>query len=182
MNKADFLKRARREVARLNRNKKDPRYTRTIGFLVAKGFLHTNRELPKIPNIRINIEDAIWAGQNVEPRILEVLPAAVMRLEKHFDYDPRIHLELKRVIEQLRENGEGEFFGIPAEKMRPWLNIRLKDKRTKRLDEKKVIKTFRLSPATIERIKDLKTKMKISETDLLEKLFAGTLVLEQKSV
>jgi hypothetical protein len=176
MNKADFLKQAKRQVAMLNRNKKDPRYTRTIGFLVAKGFLHANRDIPKTPNIRISIEDAVWAGKNVEPRILEVLPAAVMRLEKHFDYNPEEHIDLRRVIEQLKQNIDGEFLGIPTEKIRPWLNIRLKDRRTKGLAEKKVIKTFRLSPGTIKRIKDLKTKMKISETELLEKLFDGTLV------
>lgn len=177
MNKIDFLKQAKRQVAILKRNKRDPRYIRTIAFLVGKGFLHANRELPKTPNIRINIEDAIWAGKNVEPRILEVLPAAVMRLEKHFDYNPEVHVELKKIIEKLKENTVGDFFGIPTEKIRPWLNIRLKDKRIKSLGEKKVIKTFRLSPVTIERIKDLKRTMKISEADLLEKLFSGVLVL-----
>lgn len=182
MNKADFLKQVKRQVALLKRNKKDPRYTKTIGFLVGKGFLHANRAIPKTPNIRINIEDAIWAGKNVEPRILEVLPAAVMRLEKHFNYNPEVHTELKRAIEQLRGNGEGNFLGVPTEKIRPWLNIRLKDKRIKSLDEKKVIKTFRLSPATIERIKELKKAKNISEADLLENLFAGTLIIGQKPV
>src|SRR5262249_1900769 len=137
MNRTEFLKQAKRQVALLKRNKKDPRYTRTIGFLVAKGFLHANRQIPKAPNIRINIEDAIWAGKNVEPRILEVLPAAVMRLEKHFNYNPEIHVELRAVIEKLKENVDGNFFGIPTEKLRPWLNIRLKDRRVKSLEEKK---------------------------------------------
>jgi hypothetical protein len=178
MNKADFLKQAKREVALLKKNNRDPRYVRTIGFLVGKGFLHANRNFPKIPNIRINIEDAIWAGQNVEPRILEVLPAAVMRLPNHFNFNREVHVEMDRVIEQLKKNTDGTFFGIPTEKIRPWLNLRLKDKRIKNLDEKKVIKTFRLSPGTIERIKTLKSTMKISEAELLERLVAGTLLVE----
>jgi hypothetical protein len=180
MKKADFLKRAKREVTLLNKNKRDPRYLRTIGFLVGKGFLHANREFPKMPNMRINVEDAIWAGKNVEPRILEVLPAAVMRLGRHFNYDPEVHVDLRKIIEQLKQSVEGDFLGVPAEKIRPWLNIRLKDRRVKNLDQKKVIKTFRLSPDTISTIKSLKSAMKISEAELLERLFAGTLHLEQK--
>src|SRR6185503_19340858 len=97
---------------------------------------------------------------------------------KHFNYNPEVHLELRRVIENLKGNGDGEFFGIPIEKIRPWLNIRLKDKRIKSLDEKKVIKTIRLSPATIERIRVLKRKMKISEADLLEKLVSSAVKSE----
>lgn len=179
MRKLDFLKQARLTVKHLEKKKKDPRYTRIIGFLVGKGFLHANRALLTVPNIRINIEDAIWAGRNVEPRILEVLPAAVIRLEKHFDYNPEVHLELKRAIEQLKGNGEGDFFGVPTEKMRPWLYIRLKDKRTKSFDERKVTKTFRLSPNAIERLRHLKREMNISEAELLEKLLLGALAPQQ---
>jgi hypothetical protein len=91
---------------------------------VAKGFLHTNQPVQLLPNVRINIEDAIWAGKNVEPRILEDLPAAIIRIGRHFNYEPKVHLELRKIIEALAENTEGEFFGIPGEKIRPWLNRR----------------------------------------------------------
>ena len=172
MKTADILKQAKRAAALHKKNRRDPRYVKTIGFLVAKGFLHTNAELQPMPNIRINIEDAIWAGITVEPRILEVLPAAVIRMEKHFDYNPELHVELKKVIELLEEDKEGEFYGIPMEKIKPWLNLRLRDKRVKKVNEKKVMKTFRFSPDTIAKIKNLKKVMRVSETELLENLIA----------
>ena len=78
MNKAEFLKQAKQAVALLKRYKRDPRYVRTVGLLVTKGFLHTNRELPRMPNVRVNIEDAIWAGKNVEPRILDTIDASAV--------------------------------------------------------------------------------------------------------
>ena len=90
-----------------------------------------------MPNARIDIEDAIWAGKNLEPRILEVLHAAVIRLGKHFNFDPQKHRELNYAIEGLKSNGEGHFFCIPLTKIRPWLNIRLKERRTKKEIEKK---------------------------------------------
>jgi len=54
-----------------------------MGFLVAKGFLYTNKKIPLNPNEHINLKDAIWAGRFVEPRILEVLPAAYERFKKY---------------------------------------------------------------------------------------------------
>ena len=61
----------------------DRRFRESMGFLVAKGFLKTNFPVPLLPNKRLRLEDVLWAGTHVEPRILEVLPAAVLRLEQH---------------------------------------------------------------------------------------------------
>ena len=58
-----------------------------MGFLVAKGFLYTNKKIPLNPNQHINLNDAVWAGLFIEPRILEVLPAAYERFKKHFSVD-----------------------------------------------------------------------------------------------
>jgi hypothetical protein len=77
MNKQEILARAKKSAALNERNRKDQRYIKVMGFLVAKGFLYTNRPTPLLPNARIDVEDAIWAGQKVEPRILEVLPAGL---------------------------------------------------------------------------------------------------------
>ena len=118
MKREDILKQAKIAAALNKKNRRDPRYLRAIGFLVAKGFLFTNQQIPRTPNIRIDIEDAIWAGENVEPRILEVLPAAVMRMKKHFNYNPVVHTELRKIIELLKKNKEGEFFGILTDRLR----------------------------------------------------------------
>jgi hypothetical protein len=77
---------------------------------------------------------------------------------------------MRKIIELLEEKRDGEFFGIPAEKIRPWLNLRLKDRRVKNFGEKKVMKTFRFKPETIAKIAKLKKTMKKSETEILESL------------
>jgi hypothetical protein len=78
--------------------------------------------------------------------ILEVLPVAALRLAKHFDLDPIKHRELAQVVNQLRkrEKTGADFFGMPYEKIKVWVDLPLSDKRMKTMIEKKVMKTFRL--------------------------------------
>jgi hypothetical protein len=173
MNNNEILKKAKALAKVFEKRRKDQRYKKTMGFLVAKGFLYTNQDITMIPNARIKIDDAIWAGRNVEPRILEVLPAAVMRLTKHFDYKPEKHIDLKVAIEKIKNGESGHFFGIGLEKIKPWLNINLSDGRTKKTVNKKVMKTFRLLPETVEKLKRLKVKSGQSEAEIIEKLVAG---------
>jgi hypothetical protein len=168
--KEEILARAKKASLKNAKKRKDIRFLNVMGFLVAKGFLYTNQQIQKLPNARIDIEDAIWAGKNLEPRILEVLPAAVIRLGKHFNFDPQMHRELNYAIEGLKSNKEGDFFGIPLAKIRPWLNIRLKDRRTKREIEKKIPKTFRLRLDTIGKLKALKNSTRKSEAQIIEDL------------
>jgi|GEM_PF-652993 len=171
MNRDELLKKIKQKARLDARNRLDPRFRQTMGFLVAKGFLQTNFELQKLPNQRIRIEDAIWAGKNVEPRILEVLPAAVLRLEKHFDLNKEIHKELARVVTQLRDGVEAgdKFCEIPYQKLRAWVNISLRDGRTKIPGEKKIMKTFRLSPRAVEVLEQASRDSGLSVTEVLEK-------------
>lgn len=173
MNRNEILKRAKQAAAINKKNRKDPRYVKVMGFLIAKGFLHTNQDLPLLPNARLMVEDALWAGRNVEPRILEVLPAAVIRMGTHFNFDPERHIDLAQVIDLLKAGGKGAFLKIPLEKIEPWLNIRLKDGRTKVLQEKKIMKTFRLSPDTLAKIRAIKKATHKTETEIIEKLVAA---------
>jgi hypothetical protein len=153
----------------------DPRYLTTMGFLVAKGFLKANRPLPALPNQRLRIEDALWAGKNVEPRILEVLPAAVLRLGRHFDLDPEQHPELARVIHQLKTfavKGD-DFLGMPFAKIKVWADFPLRDKRVKASREKKIVRTYRFSPAVLDLLKKKAQAENCTETEILEKLVAS---------
>ena len=143
-----------------------------MGLLVAKGFLKTNLDIPALPNIRIKIDDAIWAGKNVEPRILEVLPAAVLRLNRHFDLDAASQPELARAVEQLRRRSEqGDLFcGVPYDKYRIWADFPLDDKRMKLPARKKIVKTFRLEPPLVEKLRSLSKAKGCSETSVLERM------------
>lgn len=175
MNKQELLRKIKAKAKIDERNRHDPRFLETCGFLVAKGFLKTNMDVPLLPNKRIRLDDALWAGQHVEPRILEVLPAAVLRLEKHFDFDPLRYPDLAETIEHLRQGDKKgpEFRGMPFEKLRQWVNFPLPDKRMKKLAEKKILKTFRLDPRAVARLKEMAKKKGVTETELVEGLIVG---------
>lgn len=165
------------ELAQLDKKRRaDPRYLKIMGFLVAKGFLYTNKKIPLRPNEHINLADAIWAGRFVEPRILEVLPAAYERFKKHFSGDADTIAKFEHVINCIRHknNPSSEFYGISLEKIKPWFFIRLRDRRSKSLDKRKVSKTFRFKPETAEILKNLKDQTGQSETEILEKLIAAS--------
>ena len=175
MNKETLLRKIKAKAKVDEKNRHDPRFLETMGFLVAKGFLKTNLEVPLLPNKRLHIDNAVWAGLHVEPRILEVLPAAVLRLAKHFDLDPVKHPELAGVVDQLRNRKEkGKVFcGMPYEKIKIWADLPLRDKRMKSMTEKKVIKTFRLDPRALARLKKRAQENNCSETEILEKLLTN---------
>lgn len=175
MNNDELLKIIKKKENRDIVNRRDPRFLNTMGFLVAKGFLKTNYSLPLTPNRRLVLDDVIWAGQNIEPRILEVLPAAVLRLGKHFDFNPKKHIELNRVIEQLKKNEKqgDDFFGIPYKKIKIWTEFQLPDKRVKKVTEKKIMKTLRLSPAAQDKLKKTAELRKCTETEVIENFLLG---------
>ena len=175
MKRKDLIKRIVHGAKRDEINRRDPRYTETMGFLVAKGFLKTNQELPLLPNKRILIADAVWAGTNVEPRILEVLPAAILRLPRHFDLDPVKHDELFATVERLKkqEPKGALLWGIPYEKLKTWAYLPLKDRRMKDVGKKKVTKTFRLKPEVVKRLKQLAKSLNCTETEALERSLVG---------
>jgi len=146
-----------------------------MGFLAAKGFLHSNEKIPLYPNGHINLKDAIWAGRFVEPRILEVLPAAYERFKKHFSGDADAIQKLEQIIGGIKQPNDHkiEFYGISIEKLKPWFFIRLQDGRSKPLHERKVSKTFRFKPETVDTLKKLKAQSGQTETEILEKLVAA---------
>ena len=176
--KEDLFKRIVRAAKRDEARRRDPRYLATMGFLVAKGFLKTNRSILLQPNRKLQIDDAIWAGKNVEPRILEVLPAAVLRLPRHFDLDPVKHAELFRTVGLLRKADAARepLWGIPFEKFKVWVRLPLSDRRMKHVTEKKVTKTFRLRPEVIQKLQELARELGCSETEALERSVASASV------
>jgi hypothetical protein len=157
------------------RRRLDPRYLTVMGFLIAKGFLHTNKTIPLNPNEHIDLRDAVWAGRVVEPRILEVLPAAYERFRKHFNGDRDIIEKLVQIIDCVKREGNHniDFYGISIEKMKPWFFIRLRDGRSKSMDQRKVSKTYRFKPETVRCLKSMKNQTGRSETEILENLIAS---------
>ncbi len=78
--------------------------------------------LAKRTNSKIKLADAIWAGQMVEPRILEVLPAAFAKYADDFEYQNGEESELKKLLKCFEIGSESgpDFLGFPYEKTRKW--------------------------------------------------------------
>lgn len=152
--------------------RRDPRYRTTMAFLIKKGFLKANANFQKAYLPKLRVKDAIWAGQNVEPRILEVLPAAMARLPRAFIFDDKRIAVLDQVVKALRarEVHGPDFHGIAYGKLRVWMGLALPDRRTKTDLERKLMRTFRLSPKTVEKIGLMKMQSGKSETEIIEGL------------
>lgn len=158
------------------KNRKDIRFKRTMALLTRKGFLKTNDKFDAYYLRKLNINDVIWAGENVEPRILEVLPAAVARLPRAFTIGVKKEaVVLNKVVKDLRENKETgtDFLNIPYAKIKVWMNIPLSDKRTKPAVAKKKMQSFRLNRETINKIKKNAAKKGVSDAAFLEELIKG---------
>ena len=174
LNKIAIIEKINKLAQQDKQRRQDPRYLKIMGFLVAKGFLHTNKKIPLNPNAHINLEDAVWVGRLVEPRVLEVLPAAYERFKKHFSGDAATIEKLEQIIDciQQHDNHEIDFYGMSIEKIKPWFFIHLQDGRSKPMDQRKVSKTYRFKPETVRILKTLKDQTGRSETEVLESLVA----------
>lgn len=176
MNRKKLLEKFKERAKKTEKMRRDPRYRKTLGLLIQLGFLNANEKFPRLGNQRLALKDAIWAGQKVEPRILEVLPAAFTRLPKRFSFTTKECGLLERVAASLRENKEEgpDFMGAPYKKLKIWYEHPLQDHRTKTPREKKVSRTFRLRPEVIERLEKRAKLEKIQTTTLLEQIIMST--------
>jgi len=150
----EFLKKIRVKAEQNKLNRQDLRFKKTIGILKAKGLLQTNLDIPARTGLKIEVKDALWAGRNVEPRILEVLPAAIVHHRANFMGCENLPKELEGVLKAIRNDlHEGpDFEGIAYEKMKHWANVQLKDKRTKPAKELRQPKTLRFKAETIAKL------------------------------
>ncbi|MCB9026435.1 MAG: hypothetical protein H6625_08980 [Bdellovibrionaceae bacterium] len=153
----EFLQKIKNKAAQNKLNRTDIRFTKTIALLKAKGLLRTNQPITARTGARVELRDAIWAGRNVEPRILEVLPAALLHYRANFIGLENIPPKLEEVLKAIRNNAElgPNFEGIEYAKMKSWANAPLRDKRTKPVNEKKQKKTFGFQLKTINKLQEL---------------------------
>ena len=73
---------------------------RILGFLVAKGLLIAPGVKP-YPTVKLTIPDVLEAAELDEPRILEVLPAALLSFPKSFLHFEALPEELQVIIQHI---------------------------------------------------------------------------------
>jgi hypothetical protein len=144
---------------------------RILGFLVAKGLLIAPGVKP-YPTVKLTIPDVLEAAELDEPRILEVLPAALLSFPKSFLHFEALPEELQVIIQHIKAGKlvGPDYRGIRYKDMKRWANMKLPDGRTKRVSEKKIGKNYRFSPETVHKLKQLREAKPATETEIIENL------------
>lgn len=154
---------------------KDKHTEDVFGFLVAKGLLFAPN-IPLKPLVKLNLKEVIRIGLEIEPRVIEVLPAALLHFPKSFTNLKYLPKKIKLVLDHIKEDKEEgpSLAGIKYEDMRRWANTPLKDSRVVPVNKKRIMKSIRLSPDTLRILKDKAKQAMVSETQYLEKLILNT--------
>lgn len=125
-------------------------YERVVGILSGLGFLIAPGVVP-LPQSKVDFEDALEIGLNIEPRVLEVLPAAVLSFPGSFRHFEKAPDGFKQIVQALKSGKEGpDFHGITFSKFFEAANRPIRNRKRKVVTERRISKTFRFSPNTIQ--------------------------------
>ena len=143
----------------------DPRTKETFQLLEAKGFFFALKR-PRWRK-KISVADALWVGENVEPRVLEVLPAALVRFPSCFK--GAIPKDLLETIESVSKmNLEGFFRNMPLKKVAFWFEAEISDKRSVPFNERKVVKSFRIKNRHLQKLAQIAASLGKTESQIIE--------------
>lgn len=161
-------KKAQKRQQELGKLKKDLRYQKVIGRFVYEKLLVNPDILPR-RNL-ITVEDALWAG-NIEPRILELLPAVLLKHPKIFLITKPLPQDLKQVLQEIKKGkAKIPFRGIEADRYESWV---------KRIGRKEkyptLLKTYRFNQEDLKILYELKNKWRIPEISVIRKALKAVL-------
>lgn len=163
MRSEELRARARRKLAGLERRRRDARYQRVMGRFVEDGLLTTNQPI-RANTEPLGVADVLWAGE-IEPRLLELLPALIVKRPSMFEDLAETPEDLGVVVRRLRRNLEPpDFRGIPGRDIYRWLpKVGRKQKVPARL------KSFRFKPEDLELLRHLSERLDLSETEIVRR-------------
>ena len=156
----ELRRKAQRKQRRLARLRRDPRYREAVGVFVHAKLITTNVDIePKKGPVAL--KDVLWAGK-LEPRLLEVLPAVMIKKPSLVKYDSTPP-DLESVLDRLRHNETPpDFRGIPGKKLQEWIpRVGHKGKLPTQL------KAFRLRQEDLALLKELAAERGLTETDVV---------------
>ena len=159
----DLKQLAERRHAATLKKRRDPRYVRVLGRLVTAKVLTTDRRSPRASRAD-HRTDALWAGA-LEPRILEVLPALLVKRPSLFVDPDDLPADLAAVVQALRKNQTSPAFrGIPPHALARWVpSVGHRGKRVSQL------KSFRLQAEDTELLERLARELQLSQTAVIRR-------------
>jgi len=160
---AELQVRAKRRLASLERKRNEPRFRRVMGRFVRDGLLFSNAQLPADAR-PVAVKDVLWAGA-VEPRLLELLPALIVKRPSMFTGLRALPPDLAETVRALgRDEEPPSFRGIPGWDVHGWLRrVGRKGKAPSRL------KAFRFTPEDQRLLRTLAERLDLSETDVIRR-------------
>lgn len=163
MNKLLWLKkRARESLRELNKIKKDFRYQKVIGRLIHEKLLIHGRILPR--RDPIILEELLWVGK-YEPRVLELLPALLLKRPRLISITKPLPENLKQVIQEIKKGKAKTFFqGIMPHQYEQWISrVGRKGKYPG------LLKTYRFNQDDLKLLAQLKEKWGGKEISIIRK-------------
>jgi hypothetical protein len=158
MDAREIQARAKRRYAALARHREDPRYRRVLGRLVAADLLTSNEEVEPHRS-PIDVQDVLWVGK-IEPRVLELLPALIVKRPALFQSLEGLPNDLASAVAALRRNRSPEpFRGIDGDALKRW--VPLLGHRNKLPSQ---LRSFRLKADDVELLERLSAQRGISQT------------------
>jgi hypothetical protein len=115
-------------------------------------------------------------AENIEPRILELFPAALLRFPKTFLHKEDIPSDLQQVLTALKQNKDHgpAYQWVAYADMKRWANFTLPDRRTKPMRSRRRTKSFRIRPEIASILSERAKQRGVGETELLEELISGS--------
>lgn len=152
---------AKKKAAKLKKLRADPRYLKVLGCLKKEGLI--DAPVPKNHTKQL-VEDFFWVGRNIEPRVLELLPAFVLKRPGIFLIKEYPQQLLEAVNKLRRGDSSLEFEGIPLRRCEQWLpHVGRKGKIPS------AMKSFRFRKEDINLLRELSEKLGTPETEVLRR-------------
>jgi hypothetical protein len=163
ISRGELQRRAKRRLTQIKHGQKDARFLRVMGRFVDEGLLLVNEEVAPFRG-RLSIEDVLWAGE-LEPRLLELLPALVVKRPALFEAGSGLPEDLGSVVVDLKRDRVPQAFrGIPGPDLHRWLT-----RVGRRGKVPALLKSFRFTPEDLRLLEHLAQKLGISQTDVVRR-------------
>jgi hypothetical protein len=169
----DLQARARKRYQALRRKQRDPRFRKVMGRFVAEGLLATTIEGIPTHDRRVPLDDVLWAG-TVEPRIMELLPAVLVKKPRLLRLPEELPGDVASVMHAIRHGKAApNFRGVAPDRYLPWVTeVGRKGK------SPSVLKSFRFKHEDVLRLARLRKNLPArSDTEVIRmalELLEGT--------
>ena len=170
--KQKIINKAKRKAKKLKKLREDQRYINVMGRLKFEGLLDIKNMVPR--NYKLHLDDVLWVGDKIEPRVLELLPAILLK-KPGMIYQQELPEDLRQAKNDLRQGVlKGMFRGLSIKSCDQWLT-----KTGRKGVRPSITKIFRLRKEDVDFLKRKSKREKISEAAVVRQALKALKDLEK---